>query len=158
MHPVMKYVKATIAFLLFGVIGTVIGYAYWLFFKELYPTGLTIESWWTVGALLFFSALIIFLLNMIVDLIEILCRPIRRFGGPYRIVGISAIVAYIFFGALSLYNLWAVCYHFNLSNVTGKEGVRLAMAILMTISTIVVYGLSITSAWGPKDMGGRQVS
>ena len=154
----MKYVKAGFAFIVFAIVGALFGYALYWAFNHVYPLGLLVDRWGIIVVLTFFSALVFFTLQMMVDLVEALCKPIRRIGGRYRIVGMAAIAEYVIFCIWSLYNLWVVYYKFHFTGMNDMEWPKFTMAVLMSLITIVCYGLCITSAWGPKDMGKRQSS
>ena len=117
------------------------------FWLNLIPTLLML------GVMIFF-----FVWMMMIDVIEIVCKPLRKLGGPYRIVGLAAIVAYIFFGGLCLWELWVNIYRFHFTTIHDIDGKKFLMAIWLSLVTIGCYGICITSAWGPKDLGRRQSS
>lgn len=152
----MKFIRCIVSFILLSVIGAVIGYGLHYCFDSIYPQGLRIDSWWVVMAMLFFSAIIFFILMMIVDIIELITNPVRYLGGNYRLLGIAAIVFYIIFCAWSLYDLWVVDYKFHYTGISDITTVRFAMSILLSVITIVTFGICITSAWGPKDLTSRK--
>lgn len=154
----MKYVKAGFAFIVFAIVGALFGYALYWAFNQVYPLGLLIDRWGIIVVLTFFSALVFFTLQMMVDLVEALCKPIRRIGGRYRFVGMAAIAEYVIYCLWSLYNLWVVYYKFHFTGMNDMEWPKFTMAVLLSIITIVAFGICITSAWGPKDMGKRQSS
>lgn len=154
----MKYVKAGFAFIVFAIVGALFGYALYWAFNQVYPLGLLIDRWGIIVVLTFFSAFVFFTLQMMVDLVEALCKPIRRIGGRYRFVGMAAIAEYVIYCLWSLYNLWVVYYKFHFTGMKDIEWPKFTMAVLLSIITIVAFGICITSAWGPKDMGKRQSS
>lgn len=154
----MKYIRAFIAFVIFAVVGALFGFALHWALNQVYPHGLRIDRWGIIVVLLFFSTFIFFTLQMIVDLVEAICKPFRRLGGPYRVVGMAAIAVYILYCLWSLHDLWVTHYKFHFTGMKDIEWPKFTMAVLLSIITIVAFGICITSAWGPKDMGKRQSS
>ena len=152
----IKFIKSVLSFILLTIMGAVIGYGLHYYFDIIYPIGLEIDSWWIVMALLFFSAIIFFILFMFVDLVELIAAPLRYMGGNYRVLGFAAIIIYALFCAWSLYDLRVVFYKFKFTGMDSVITISFAMSTLMSIITIVTYGICITSAWGPKDLTSRR--
>lgn len=158
MKRVWRYLRALIATALFAVLGVGVGYGLYCALMAIYPYGMRIDNWSIIIVLYFFSILIFFVWMMMIDILEIVCKPLRKLGGPYRIVGLAAIVAYIFFGGLCLWELWVNIYRFHFTTINDIDGKKFLMAIWLSLVTIGCYGICITSAWGPKDLGRRQSS
>ena len=154
----MKYVKAFIAFVVFAIVGALFGFALHWAFEQIYPPGLRIDLWGVIIMLIFFSAFFFFVMMMLVDIVELICTPVRIFGGSYKIIGTAAIAEYLFFCVWSVYDLWVVDYKFQFTSMDNMEWKKFTMAVLMTFITIVCFGICITAAWGPKDQSKRKSS
>lgn len=150
-------IRSIISFILFAILGAVIAYFMHAGFDLVYPFGLLIDNWWVVAALLFFSAIFFFLILMLIDVLELIFNPIRKLA-PYRVIGLPAIVAYVIFCAWSLYDLWVKFYAFHPTSLDDIVWIKFVMAVLMSLVTIVTFGLCVSSAWGPKDLSSRSSS
>ena len=148
----MKFLKIILAFLLMAVVGIVVGWALHMGFDLMYPHGLLIDNWMIIFALLLFSAIFFFVLMMLIDLLELFCNPIRRMGGPNRVVGLAGAVALVFFLCWSLYDLWVVFYKFHFTGLGDIVWTEFVMALLMSLLTIATFSIAISCVWGPKDL------
>lgn len=152
----MKIIRCIIAFILFSVLGAIVAYLLYLGFTTSYPTGLRVEKWLVVFALMFFSFIFFFTLILLVDILNLLFNPLRALAYGYRVVGMTAIALYLFACVMSLKELWVRHHNFIFNSSNDMMAIRIAMAVLMTILTITTFGICINSAWGPKDQTKRK--